>query len=319
MDISMEKKELFEYNYLDTVKTLLDKRDYNLYFVLLGDKYCIKEVSAKYNILKIFCMNLCSGEIISASIDMLAQFGVKDINCLSIEILDLGKRLCITYSEEGINFLKRTFCNKNKVDCYREYCFDIHVVNLVGRVLLNYGDYFRKYKVLYIGQSKQDDIFKRLEKHSTIQRIHREISKKHDNKELYILLSGVRCNVINRDILLNNSELIFSYSMGKKFQLLDIIHKEEVVNIAEAILISYFKPEFNINLKELKSKIKTYSKFKEANLQNVYFSLDLYFAQSKEKSILFSDVTPTEVKSGVINCNCVNDIIELTYECLDDK
>lgn len=325
LDISMGQKYILNYNYLDEARELVNGKEYSLYFVLLGDKYRIKAISSRGNILNVLCMNECVEKAFLVSLDMLELFRAKDINCLNVEIIDTGNKLHIEYSEEGIEFLKENFQNEYlkyeyTINNFGAFWIEIHVDNLMSRAFSNGAyDYARKYEVLYIGQSKQEDIFNRLDNHSTIQKIHRETGKKYIDKELYILLSGVSCKVFDRKYVKRyNTEFMFSNSLGSQFQLMETIHIEEAIDIAEALLIAHFKPEYNSKLKEAKSNLKTYSKFRDVNIQKVYFSLDLYWKMTKEKSILSTDEISTATKARVITCSYENDAVEIIYEDLDD-
>ncbi len=325
LDISMGQKYILNYNYLDEAREIVNGKEYSLYFVLLGDKYRIKSISSRENILNIFCLNECDEEVFSVPFDMLASFRAKDIRCLNVEILDAGNKLHIEYTKDGIDFLRKNFPNEyvkyeDAINNFGEFWTEIHVDNLMSMAFSNDdNDYIRKYKVLYIGQSKQEDIFDRLNNHSTMQKIHREIGRRYTDKELYILLSGVSCKVIDRQYVNHyNTEFMFSNSLGNQFQLMDTIHIEEAIDITEALLISHFKPEYNSKLKEANSNLKTYSKFRDVNIQKVYFSLDLYWKMAKEKMVLFSNEISTKTKARIITCSYADDVVEITYEDLDD-
>lgn len=326
LDISMGQKYILNYNYLDEARNIIDGKAYSLYFVLLGDKYQIKAIFSEGSILKILCINECNKKEFFVPIDMLSSFKVKDINCLNVEIEDAGNKVHIEYSEYGVVFLKENFPDEYaqyeySINTYGKFFVEIHVNNLMSMAFSNdTNEYIGKYKVLYIGQSKQENIFERLENHSTIQKIHRDICKKYSNKELYIWLSDVCCKVFDREFIGKyNTEFMISNSLGNQFVLKDAIHKEEAIDIAEALLISHFKPEYNSKLKEVKLNLKTYSKFRDVNIKKVYFSIDLYWELGNEKSILFTDEISTMTKARVIICSYDNDDVETIYEDLDDR
>lgn len=326
LDISMGRKYLLNYEYLDEVKKTINGADYRLYFVLLGDKYIIKEVRSMGNVINVFCMNEFSKETFLVQIDMLASFRANDSGCLNIDIINLGSILHITYTKEGVEFLKKNFPDEyeaytRQIDVCGEFWIEIHIDNLLGLFFANNGiEYIRKYKVLYIGQSKQENIFDRLERHSTIQRIHREIGRKYSDKEIYILLSDIECKILDRqDVKQYYTEFLSSNSLGKQFQVFDTIQREEAIDIAEALLISHFKPEYNIILKEVRSDIKTYSKFNDVDIKAVYFSLDLYWVITKEKTVLFTEEICTKTKARVITCKFKDDIVDSSYDDLDDR
>lgn len=326
LDISMGRKYLLNYEYLDEMKKNINGTDYRLYFVLLGDKYIIKEVSSMGNVLSVFGMNEFSKETFLVQMDMLESFRANDSGCLNIDIINLGSILHITYTKEGVEFLKKNFPNEYEIYTHRindcgEFWIEIHIDNILGLFFANNGiEYIRKFKVLYIGQSKQENIFDRLDRHKTIQRIHREVGRKYSDKEIYIWLSDVECKVLDKqDVKQYNTEFWFSNSLGKQFQIFDTIQREEAIDIAEALLISHFKPEYNINLKEVKLNIKTYSKFNDVDITAVYYSLDLYWEVMKEKTVLFTDEICTKTKARVITCKYKDDMVESSYDDLDDR
>lgn len=313
----MGQKRIFNYDYLDDVRNIVD-RHYNLYFVLLGDKYQIKRLIPEGRILNILCVNKHTMEEFIVPYDLLLSLGAKDINCLNVEIADLGNKIHIEYSELGVIFLRENFPEiyVQYLDIVRQngkFYLDIHVANLIDMLLSNENsDFVRKYKVLYIGQTKKENIFERLENHSTIQKIHRDVCKKYRDKELYILLSGVQCKAFTRErIERHNTELIVVHPLGDHFVINDLICENEVIDIVEALLISNFKPEYNRKMLDAKMSLKTYSCFKEGDIERILFSIDLDWEPSKERSILFTDATLTTTKSRVIVCNYKDNDVEI--------
>ena len=82
------------------------------------------------------------------------------------------------------------------------------------------------------------------------------------------------------------------------------IAREETVDIAEAMLILFFKPEYNTILKNTKKPelLETYRIFNECLINPITYSLDLYFEEIKNKIVLKTDVECTEYKLNILKC-----------------
>lgn len=111
-------------------------------------------------------------------------------------------------------------------------------------------------RVLYVGQSfgktGNRTAFDRLSSHSTFQKILTELPEKHPNQHLYVYLLEI------------TERLMMSFVPPRKDDaekdkldrehlrsvICDLPRENQVVNIAEAAIINYFKPEYNVNFVE---------------------------------------------------------------------
>ncbi|WP_346897047.1 hypothetical protein [Clostridium sp. UBA7503] len=326
LDVSMGKKYLFSYEYLEETRELVNGEDYRLYFVLLSDKYKMMEYYGLKNILNLICINESNGTKYNVQFDIFGSFRANNIDCINVKICNQGSLLHISYTEKGVNYLKDNFPDEYSMYCERieacgEFWVKIHVKNLIELFLTsNLDEIVNKYKILYIGRSKQENIFDRLENHGTIQKINRDIGKRFAGKTLDIMLCDVSSKKLDKhSIEKYNTEIICSNSLGNSFELFNSIHRNEVIDISEAMLIAHFKPEYNTNLKEVKGNLKTYSKFNDVEIRSINFTLDLFWEMSKEKSILYTDNIKTETKARIIICEFKDTDIEFSYDDLEDK
>ena len=95
-----------------------------------------------------------------------------------------------------------------------------------------------------------------------------------------------------------------------------LISKSEVIDIAEAMLISYFKPKYNNKLKNTKNPeiLSTYRIFNDCLINPIIYALDLYFEETKRKLLLKTESVSTKYKQNLLKCEFdengkVNDII----------
>lgn len=326
LDISMGKKYILDYEYLDETRNIINGEEYRLYFVMLGDKYNIVNYHGIASVLNIICKDESNGNTYNVQFDMLGSFRVNSIECLNVELCNQGSLLHISYTEKGIQYLKNHYPNEYAIYCQRveecgEFWIKIHVKNLIEMYFaVNEEEIIRKHQVLYIGQSKQDNIFDRIENHSIIQKINREVGKRFKGKSIEIMLYDVRCKIIDRtSVEKYNAEILSSNSLGNSFELFEAIRRNEAIDISEAMLIAHFKPEYNKNLKEVNSSLKTYSRFRDVEIGSVNFTLDLFWEEAKEKSILYTDSIETETKARIITCKFTDKDIEFSYDDLEDK
>lgn len=325
LDISMGNKYTFAYEYLDETRSMINGSDYRLYFVLLGDKYKIFTCHVVNNILIINCINESSNDTYCVEIDIFGSFKVDSDEYMNISVIENGNVLMISYNDRGIEHLKQFYpeeyeiCSRN-IEKHGVFLIKIHVKNLIQMSFAaNKREYVLEYQVLYIGRSKQKDIFDRIESHRTIQKIHRELGKQSVGKSIEIMLCDVYCKIIDRTIIEKyNAEMVMSSSLGNTFNLFEAISRNEAIDIAEAILIAHFKPSYNNNMKNIDVKLKTYSKFKDVEISSIHFSLDLYWERVREKSVLYTDSMKTETKARVITCTFKNNDIEYEHYDLDD-
>lgn len=145
--------------------------------------------------------------------------------------------------DESFLLLHPEFVNKEKV-IYAQELFDSDADELVNKI---------EYEVLYIGQSYGFDghrtAFGRLRNHQTLQQIQIDISTKCPNKHIYIILFEFGYNIT---MLLDGTRDKYTMSDEADDQHIndiftDLPEEAQVINITEAALINYFKPDYNVN------------------------------------------------------------------------
>lgn len=325
IELYVNKKYLFPNNYLEEVKSsiLADENDYDIYFILHGDAFKINEISENGRLLHIIVVNITNGSKYFINIDVFMSFFVPNCSYLVISSLDEGSILKVEYNKKGIEYLKKYCPEEYKV--YAEHLEKeghadviIHAKSLMGMQMESNGqEHVEQYDVLYIGQTKQDDIFNRLNNHGTLQRIMRESYRSSSQKDLYILILSIATKHIETSsIPFYNANFLLSNTLNKGFKL-NNLKKDSMINIAEALFISYFQPKYNDRLKsrEGREKLSTYRKIDNAEINPIILTFDLYYEEVKKKLILKTDLESTQNKVLMIECvfenenldvNCIN-------------
>ena len=209
-----------------------------------------------------------------------------------------------------------------QVNTYGEFSRKIYAKNIVEMQMeADCNENSQKYEVLYIGQSKKENIFDRLNSHSTLQKIMRDMMRTTDNKEIYILIHSIEVKQFEK---LNLEKLktiiVLNEPLGRSFKLNEGINIEDVINVAEALLISHFKPPYNDKLKKSDGleKLSTYTKIGEAEINSVFLTIDLYWERGREKMILHTAETQTLTKARWLECCFENDKVKVSYEDVPD-
>ena len=98
--------------------------------------------------------------------------------------------------------------------------------------------------------------------------------------ELYILLTGVEGRLIFRNTPIKEILSIYSTDQHSDWLLKDP-ERKSAVDIAEAMLINRFKPEYTDKMKTTKdlAKLKTYRALIDSSIDTVSISLDLFFEE----------------------------------------
>ena len=171
-----------------------------------------------------------------------------------------------------------------------------------------------KLKVLYVGQSYgtkgNRTAFSRLSAHSTYQKILSDLNEKYPNKALYIYLMEINYSIMasmdpTQETIKNEEE--------DNAHLADVICnlpvENQVINITEAAMINYFKPEYN----------KMYvDNFPDKNHKGYkqYYDLD-YNSLTVEVYPEFDDFPPIIMYSDAAELKTVFDFIE--YRLYNDN
>ncbi|MBS7009570.1 hypothetical protein [Anaerostipes sp.] len=325
IELYVNKKYLFPNNYLEEARsnTLLDENEYDIYFILLGDSYKIKGIYEDERLLHIIVVNITDNNKYLIDVDVLESFRVPYCSCLEIKLADEGAILNIEYNDKGIEYLKK-YCPKeyyvymDRIEKEGYFHVSMHAKFLVEMLMeSNKQEHVEQYDILYIGQTKQDDIFNRLNSHHTLQRIMRETYRSNSQKELYIIILSIATKHIETSILPDfNTYFYLSNTLAKGFEL-NALKKDAMINMAEALFISYFQPKYNKRLKsrEGREKLNTYRKIDNAEINPIILTFDLFYEDTKKKLILKTDLETTRNKVLMIECAFKKDSLSVT--CID--
>lgn len=306
MEIYMGKKLIFPYNLLGGMKSYIeeDSETYNLYFVLLGDRYEIIDECPDGDKCVFVCQNMRTETRFKASIDIPKWFGLPSCSYIKTTIYGSRSILEIDLSKSGEAYYKDHYPDryaayikfKSENDC--NYVTKLHTSTLFNKFRQAPQQESVRYKVLYIGKSQ--NIFNRLNNHSTIQAICRDQSYSDTNAELFIMISGAHGKLIE-DTVINDGKtsVMLGCSLHDQFKLFgEAVNRERLIDIAEAMLISSFLPKYNNLLKKREGNkdLRTYRRLGETELTKVHFSLDLTF---DEANILITLEAPALTAKGV--------------------
>lgn len=330
IDLYMEEFFMFPNSYIDEAQKVpfLKEKIYDVYYILYGDKYVIRQYFEMDGFLKVIVENCTKKNMYCVNYDARALFRVPDISYLNISLVSGDTFLKVEYNEKGIDFLKEnrkclyvTYCERIEENgCF---CDMIHAKMLCALQLKADGiEYTGEYEVLYIGQSKRKNIFDRLNNHSKLQKIMRDTFKNAEEREIYIMIHslGSKCYVQD-EMEAYNVSIISGNTLSRSFEFENGISHDDMIDIGEAMLISHFKPEYNDKLKrdDGLEKLSTYRKIGKHDINPINFSLDLYMASYGEKMVLKTEVTSTSTKARILECCFENDKVITSFSDLPDK
>lgn len=182
-----------------------------------------------------------------------------------------------------------------------------HVDHLINQSRSNSKKtYSDTYELLYIGKSLKEDIYERLSNHKTVQKIVRETNKDYSEKEVFVFIFSVDTKKISQTgIPPLFASIVEGYTLKNDFLLEDSINKSTIVNIAEAILITFFKPQYNTKLinSDNWQSLKTYRAVGNTTISKLHYSLDIYFEEFKSQVVLKSPVKSINNKATFITCD----------------
>ena len=141
------------------------------------------------------------------------------------------------------------------------------------------------FEVLYIGQAYgkngERTAFDRLEQHSTLQKILTKYRNENPDKHIYVLLLEIQKQLaMSFDGISKEYEKTEEESDKHMDEICcNIPEDEQVINITEAALINYFKPEYNVNFIDNfpDENHKGYKKYHDLDYNALSVELDLEF------------------------------------------
>lgn len=329
LDLYMKERYIFPNIYMEEAekKSELETKEYDIYYILKSDKYVIRQYVENGYVLIINVFNYTKKKSYLVYFDIRSSFRVPDTSCLHIALMNNNSLLKIEYNDKGINYLKEndslaySIYDERTKDGESFVCM-IHAKSLVDMQMQSDGiEYLQEYEVLYIGQSKRKNIFDRLNNHSTLQKIMRDNMRSGDNREIYILIHSIGIKrLVQWDLNMYNASFVLGNTVDSTDELDNVIQKDDIINIAEALLISHFKPAYNDKLKKDDGleKLSTYRRIGEADINPIAFSIDLFWEESGEKMVLHTLQTKTATKGRYLECYFEDDEINITYEDVPD-
>lgn len=172
----------------------------------------------------------------------------------------------------------------------------------------------REFEVLYIGQAYGQDgnrtAFSRLTSHSTLQKILTDCQSKYRYKHIYILLMEFTHNI---NMVIDGMAQRYTTNEDEnqkhiKEVLSNLPEEQQIINITEAALINYFKPEYNINFVENfpNENHKGYKQYFDLDYNSLVVEIGLDF-DCYTAIQLFSSENRINSSSDVIQYNLYND------------
>ncbi|MBC8530447.1 GIY-YIG nuclease family protein [Gehongia tenuis] len=150
------------------------------------------------------------------------------------------------------------------------------------------------YEILYIGSSK--DVYQRLTRHETILKIYRHIMTAQPNRELFVLLLKPKPKFYRQSpggsIQLTLSSSVWDREGPMKAD----VGAENLLLIAEAMLINYFKPKFNEHYAHTRPSLSqaAYARLLEGGVKHIQVNLNLFMQPYKVRLSLRTDSRSTE-------------------------
>lgn len=309
-------KFIFTYDHMDELKEELnEKGKYHIYYVLKGHKYKIDAICIlnRYDF-QVEIRDCAENSNLSVQLNIWAFMQVPDLEYVDLKIAENGSVLQIDFTEKGMKFLQKEEPeyvkeNRNIIEKYGHIRLRMHA-SFLRNLYFQFQEQETEepYEVLYIGQTQKENIYDRLYSHNTIPEIVRDQNREEnrEKQELYIMVTGVHIKFFkeyNRQEYGTN--MLLMDTAGDDFLINQgIISQAEVINLAEAMLILYFKPKYNNRLKDTKKPelLRTYRIFNDCLINPITYVLDLYFKETKQKMILKTDAVCTKYKQNLLKC-----------------
>lgn len=260
LNVSTSYKTIIPVEYLQEVK---DEHDYHIYFILSCAKIFIvpDSITTDEKSISLQLYKLDDGKINS----------IQDVKfSLSSDIDHRELKIKCSYPHTNLSIMLANG---------QEVCVD-------AQAALNYGKIGNEWilDVLYIGQSygrqgnriAQD----RLKAHSTLQKILTDYNVKHPDKRIYIFLLEI-CPILNTVMDGIHKGSVSDEDEDAHFfnVFANPLKMEQIINVTEAALINYFKPEYNVNFVDNfpDNEHKGYSQYFDLDYNSISVELDLDF------------------------------------------
>ena len=228
--IDLKNQAIFFPEDVERVKQALEDKSH-IYAILLSHKYYLKRNEIKKDKDGIYLPVFSPTKGSCFTIPFKVYEGI-DHTLITIDSQYPYERFSVTIEDE----------NWKSQNPEKERYIEYNLSKISDKVLfLSFSDF--DYKVLYIGQSYgktgEREATDRLKNHSTLQKILAECQNKYAGYNIHILLLDFKQDQIGEVQQCGNLYTIISSE--PRFD------EQQIINITEASLIHYFKPEYNKN------------------------------------------------------------------------
>lgn len=286
----VERKYMFEagLNVFTSFKTIIpvedltelskiDKHSYHIYGILSYNKIYFKKEKTKVvsDGIQVCLFAIVDDKEIEYELPLWKVFPGLDYNKVKLTLT--FPYTFITVKLEDENFLNsHPEVVNQEIEVYAQDLFSICAEALVQK---------QEFEVLYIGQAYGKGgtrtAFERLASHSTLQKILTDYQPQNPNKHIYILLLEFTPNLsMSFDGLTKKHTKSETESDQHMQQILcDLPKGEQIINITEAALIHYFKPDYNVNFVENfpDERHKGYKQYFDLDYNSLTIELDMEF------------------------------------------
>lgn len=246
LNVFTSYKTIIPVENLNMLKTI-DPHRYHIYGILAYNQIFFRKerIEKKQDGIKMVFFMIKDGKEVDYELPFIKLAEGLDHRKIDIKILYPATKMTLSILDE--EFLKQNPKVKRTIDIIAQDFFIIYAANLVPKI---------EYEVLYIGQAYGKEgsrtAFDRLEAHPTLQKILTEYRGEHPDKHIYILLLEMTTRLA---MSFDGISKVFTKSEDESLEHLknvcsDLPQENQVINIVEAAMINYFKPEYNINFVE---------------------------------------------------------------------
>lgn len=306
LDVFTSYKVIVPVEHLEKLAEL-DFHKYHIYSILAYEQFYFKKEKTFCDLhgLKITLFAVVEGKELEYELPLL-EFN-KDFESSMIEIEMNMPYTSLKMKIKDENFLiQHPEYKKYETVLYAQDLMITYASELIEKM---------EFKVLYVGQAFGKDgkrtAFNRLSLHSTLQKILTDCQTKYANKHIYVMLMEFTPQLLSVFDGISKKYTKTEEESDKHMHdvLCNLPQLDQVINITEAALINYFKPEYNINFVE-NFPNQNHKGYKQ------YFDLD-YNALCVEIDLEFDGLNWVQLYSDTNRINTPFDFIQ--YQLYNDN
>lgn len=286
----------------------IDFHKYHIYSILAYEQFYFKKERTYCNSqgIQVTIFTVINGEEMEYELPFWKWKDDVEISAEQIEI-----ELNMPYTSMKIKFRDERILSEHP-----EYKACEEALYAQDLMLMYASELFEKtvFKVLYIGQAfgrmGERTAFNRLSSHSTLQKILTECQSKYADKHIYILLMEFTPQLLSVFDGISKEYTMTEEESDKHMHdvLCNLPQEQQVINITEAALINYFKPEYNTNYVESfpNENHKGYRQYFDLDYNSLCVEIDLEF-DGLNLVQLYSDVNKITTSFDFIEYQLYND------------